>query len=154
MVARRDRFHLPAQLAEQIISHAVAGYPEEVCGLVSGKDGVAMVVHPGRNVAAAPRTTFELDPETLTKQIDFEEAGLELVAIYHSHPHGPAFPSETDVERAAYPDAFYLICDLADPDHPTLHVFRYDNRCARFAPTWDNAYLTFVTPSDTIFSEG
>ncbi len=132
-MAPAGKLHLPPELARQIISHALAGYPEEVCGLVSGKDGVAMAVHPGRNISPTPRTTFELDHETLAKQIEFEEAGLELVAIYHSHPHGPAFPSETDVERAAYPDAFYLICDLADPARPTLHAFRYDDCRSRFA---------------------
>ena len=132
-MASAGKLHLPSELAGQIISHALAGYPEEVCGLVSGKGGVAMAVHPGRNISPTPRTTFELDHETLAKQIEFEEAGLELVAIYHSHPRGPAFPSETDVERAAYPDAFYLICDLADPAHPTLHAFRFDDRRSRFA---------------------
>ncbi len=133
-MAPAGKLHLPPELAGQIISHALAGYPEEVCGLVSGKDGVAMAVHPGRNISATPRTTFELDPETLAKQIEFEDVGLELVAIYHSHPHGPAFPSETDVERAAYPDAFYLICDLAGPGGPSLRVFRYDARRTRFEP--------------------
>jgi len=133
-MASASKFQLPRELAGQIIAHALAGYPEEVCGLVSGKDGVAMAVHPGRNISATPRTTFELDHETVAKQLEFEEAGLELVAIYHSHPHGPAFPSETDVERAAYPDAFYLICDLADPIRPALHAFRYDDRISRFTP--------------------
>ncbi len=120
-------FYLSPELAEQIIAHAQAGYPEEVCGLVSGIDGVAVTVHAGRNVSATPRATFELDIETLAKQIEFEEAGLELVAIYHSHPQGPAVPSETDIERAAYPDAVYLICSLADRSQPTLNAFRYND---------------------------
>ena len=127
-------FRLPPDLAGQIIAHARAGYPEEVCGLISGRDGAALAVHPGRNVSAAPRTAFELDIETLAKQIEFEEAGLELVAIYHSHPHGPDVPSETDVECAAYPDALYLICSLADPGRPVLRAFRYDARRGCFDP--------------------
>lgn len=122
-------FHLPPELAERIVAHARAGYPEEACGLISGRDGVAMTLHPGRNVSATPRVSFELDIETLAKQIEFEEAGLELVAIYHSHPQGPAFPSETDLQRAAYyPDAIYLICSLADREHPVLQAFRYSDR--------------------------
>ncbi len=56
--------------------------------------------------------------------IDFEDAGLELLAIYHSHPRGPATPSETDVARAFYPEAIYLICDFAGPDLPVLRGFR------------------------------
>jgi proteasome lid subunit RPN8/RPN11 len=35
------------------------------------------------------------------EQIDAE--GLELLAIFHSHPRGPAVPSVTDIEEAVYP---------------------------------------------------
>jgi proteasome lid subunit RPN8/RPN11 len=141
VVTTSGSFRLPPGLAGQIIAHARADYPEEACGLISGRDGVAMAIYPGRNVSATPRTTFELDIETLARQIEFEDAGMELVAIYHSHPHGPAVPSEADVERAAYPDALYLICSLVDPSCPVLHAFRYDVRRACFdsAPFGDSA---------------
>jgi proteasome lid subunit RPN8/RPN11 len=39
-----------------------------------------------------------------------EARGWELLGIFHSHPAGPAIPSETDVRRAYYPDSLYLIC--------------------------------------------
>jgi proteasome lid subunit RPN8/RPN11 len=35
-----------------------------------------------------------------------------------------AYPSRTDVELAAYPEAAYLILSLADPDAPVLRAFR------------------------------
>jgi proteasome lid subunit RPN8/RPN11 len=38
-----------------------------------------------------------------------EARELDLVGIYHSHPHGPDTPSDTDMHEAYYPDAFYLI---------------------------------------------
>jgi proteasome lid subunit RPN8/RPN11 len=38
-----------------------------------------------------------------------EAQGLEMVGIYHSHPHGPDSPSPTDIAEAYYPDAVYLI---------------------------------------------
>jgi proteasome lid subunit RPN8/RPN11 len=69
---------------------------------------------------------YELDHDTLARQIDFEDAGLELVAIYHSHPQGPEGPSETDIERAGYPQAVYIICSLAQPALPILRGFRID----------------------------
>jgi proteasome lid subunit RPN8/RPN11 len=31
------------------------------------------------------------------------------LGIYHSHPHGPAEPSPTDIAEFAYPGVFYLI---------------------------------------------
>ncbi len=116
--------HLPEELAAQILAHAQLGYPEEVCGLVAGRSGCATEVHPGRNISPTPRVAYELDHDTLARMIDFEDAGLELVAIYHSHPAGPEVPSATDIARAAYPDAVYLILGLADPARPSLRGFR------------------------------
>lgn len=115
--------YLPAGLRAQIFAHARQGYPEEVCGLVAGRSGCAVVVYPGRNISPTPRVAYELDHETLARMIDFEDVGLELVAIYHSHPAGPEVPSATDIARAAYPDAVYLIVSLADPARPVLRGF-------------------------------
>ena len=80
--------------------------------------------HPGINVSPTPAVAYELDLDTLFKQVAFEEAGLKLVGIYHSHPQGPETPSATDIERAFYPDAVYLICSLAERDRPVLRGFR------------------------------
>ena len=67
---------------------------------------------------------YELDHETLARQIEFEDQGLTLAAIYHSHPGGPEIPSPTDIQRAYYPDSVYLICSLADPVRPVVRGFR------------------------------
>jgi proteasome lid subunit RPN8/RPN11 len=40
------------------------------------------------------------------------EQGEELFGIYHSHPHSPAEPSDTDLRQAGYPEALYLIVSL------------------------------------------
>ena len=40
------------------------------------------------------------------------------MAIFHSHTRSPAVPSPTDLRTAMYPDAFYLLATLADPDAP------------------------------------
>ncbi len=116
--------YLPAGLRAQILAHARQGYPEEVCGLVAGRSGCAVEVYPGRNISPTPRVAYELDHDTLARLIDIEDAGLELVAIYHSHPAGPEVPSATDIARAAYPAAVYLILSLADPARPVLRGFR------------------------------
>jgi proteasome lid subunit RPN8/RPN11 len=47
-----------------------------------------------------------------------DEAGEELVAIYHSHTQSPAYPSQTDINLASYPDAIYLIVSLAEGEEP------------------------------------
>ncbi len=115
---------LPVRLAAEIVDHARRGYPEEVCGLVAGRGGSAVAAFPGRNLSPTPTVAYELDPETLARMIDFEDAGLETVAIYHSHPHGPETPSPTDIACAAYPDSVYLIVSLAAPEQPVLRGFR------------------------------
>jgi len=119
-----EGFLLAAGMREDLLAHARVGFPEEVCGIISGRDGVAIELHRGRNVSPLPQTTYELDVETLMKQIAFDDAGLMLAAIYHSHPVGPPAPSPTDIARAFYPDSVYIICNLADPVQPNLRGFR------------------------------
>jgi proteasome lid subunit RPN8/RPN11 len=41
--------------------------------------------------------------------LDIEARGWELAGIFHSHPNGPSVLSATDVRRAYYPEAVYLI---------------------------------------------
>jgi [CysO sulfur-carrier protein]-S-L-cysteine hydrolase len=55
---------------------------------------------------------------------EMDELDLELVGIFHSHTFTEAYPSRTDVELAAYPEATYLILSLADPGAPVLRGFR------------------------------
>ena len=52
-----------------------------------------------------------------------EEAGEELAAIYHSHTKSPAYPSQTDVNLAGWPEAVYLIVSLPIGDAPDLKGF-------------------------------
>lgn len=119
-----DLLILPDRLAAEIVDHARQGAPAEVCGLVAGRNGSAVTLFPGRNLSPTPTVAYELDPDTLARMIDFEDAGLELVAIYHSHPRGPETPSPTDLARATYPDSVYLIVSLAAPARPVLRGFR------------------------------
>ncbi len=120
-------FRIPVAMASEIVSHARAGYPEEVCGIISGRDNQAVTLYRGRNVSPKPRVAYELDVDTLALQISFDTAGLELAGIYHSHPSGPETPSTTDIAQAYYPDAVYIICSLADPTRPSLRGFRLDD---------------------------
>lgn len=63
-----------------------------------------------RNVAPAPRTRYELDPEATLAAVDaFEAAGEDLVGFYHSHPTGPAEPSATDRTQATWSGYVYCI---------------------------------------------
>jgi len=83
--------------------------PVEACGLIAGRASQAVHVIPVTNVLQS-RVRFRMDPlEQLNAFNQIEERGLELLAIYHSHPDGPATPSVTDVTEAAYPGVVHLI---------------------------------------------
>lgn len=119
-----ESFYLTQALYDEIVAHTRAGKPQEVCGILRGRAARAFEAVRGRNVASDPIHDYEVDPQTLLRQSDFEEAGDELVAIYHSHPASPAYPSASDAWNALYPDCAYLICSLQNDDAPVMRAFR------------------------------
>ena len=110
--------------AKALITHAQEEAPNECCGLLAGRNGRVERVYPGTNVDHSPYT-YLMDPkEQLAAFKDMEAAGLDLVGIYHSHTHTAAYPSRTDVAKAFYPDALYVIVSLAKRDAPDIRAFR------------------------------
>jgi [CysO sulfur-carrier protein]-S-L-cysteine hydrolase len=86
---------VPEVVRAALAAHAQAELPNEACGLVAFKDGVAERYVAGRNAAASPyRFELEIDPETWF----LEDEGYEL-AVFHSHVSSPPRPSRTDVEN-------------------------------------------------------
>jgi proteasome lid subunit RPN8/RPN11 len=131
--------HLPAALRDEIVDHARLGYPEEVCGLIAGRQDAGCVLYRGRNVASAPRVGFELDTPTLLRLIELDEQGLDLVAVYHSHPAGPEEPSAVDVANSFYPQAAAIICSLSGVE-PMLRAFSIvDGQVAEIEISIDNS---------------
>ena len=77
---------IPAEVRSALVEHAEAELPNEACGLIALRDGVAERFFPGRNRAASPyRFELEIDPEVWF----LEDDGYEL-AVFHSHPSSPA----------------------------------------------------------------
>jgi [CysO sulfur-carrier protein]-S-L-cysteine hydrolase len=100
---------LPPGLWEEMRLHVAGGVPEEVCGLVAGIAGRATRVYPITNILRSPVQYRMAPQEQLKAFLAMEDNGLELLAIYHSHPLGPAVPSATDIAESYYPDVVYLI---------------------------------------------
>jgi len=100
-------------LLDELIAHARADAPDECCGIVSARDGEAVAVHRVPNAAASP-LRYEMDGREQYRVMDeIESAGLELAAIYHSHTRSAPYPSQTDVNLAAWwPDQLYVIVGL------------------------------------------
>ena len=97
-----------------IVDHAEAAFPQECCGLLSGReaDGVIRIddVHESENLAAESERRFEVDPALrLGLQRTLRGDGRRVVGIYHSHPDGPAQPSPRDLAAAWEPDLVWLV---------------------------------------------
>ena len=126
--------HLARTVYDGIVAHAREGKPEEICGILRGRNGRATQLYRARNLADDKIDNYDVDPQTLLKQFEFEEAGDEMVAIYHSHPVSVAYPSATDAWNAHYPETYYLICSLEFDDAPVIRAFRME-------PQWPDADL-------------
>ncbi len=108
---------------KEIVGHGLREFPNECCGVIAGRDGTPVKVHPMKNADASP-VTYRLDGREQLQVFDaIDDEGLDLWAIYHSHTHSEAYPSDTDIRLAFYPDARYLLLSLADRDDPVLRSF-------------------------------
>jgi proteasome lid subunit RPN8/RPN11 len=109
---------------KEIVEQALREFPNECCGLIAAENGAPVKVFPMRNADASP-VTYRLDGKEQLRVFDeMDEQGWDLWAIYHSHTHSEAYPSETDVKLAFYPDARYLLLSLAERADPVLRAFR------------------------------
>jgi len=107
---------IPRANWEQMRAHVAAEAPLEACGLLAGKEGQSHAVYQITNELTS-RERFRMQPNEQLKAFEeIEKAGLQLQAIYHSHPPGPPRPSKTDVAEALYPGVIHLIWSPEDEE--------------------------------------
>ena len=112
---------------KEIVEQGLREFPNECCGVIAADGGVPVKVFQMTNADASP-ATYRLDgTEQLRVFDEIDERGWELWAIYHSHTHSEAYPSETDVRLAFYPEARYLLLSLQDREAPVLRSFRIED---------------------------
>ncbi|MDM8529552.1 M67 family metallopeptidase [Anaerolineales bacterium HSG25] len=103
-----------AQL-KQIYTHAAEIYPHECCGFLLGQfadGGFVREVRRATNQNQDRTDRFVISPEEFAKvQMSADDAELEIIGIYHSHPDWPPIPSQTDME-SAWEEVFYLITSV------------------------------------------
>ncbi len=95
-----SRITLSGEGLRKIMRHAEACMPDESCAVLLGRPGSAVevteVVITG-NAARSPVTFSIPDGELVGAHARAAGLGVEVVGIFHSHPSGVAYPSETDV---------------------------------------------------------
>jgi len=108
---------------KEILEQGLREFPNECCGVIAAAGGIPVKVFPMKNADASP-ATYRLDGrEQLHVFDEMDEQGWELWAIYHSHTHSQAYPSETDRRLAFYPDSRYILLSLADREAPVIRSF-------------------------------
>jgi [CysO sulfur-carrier protein]-S-L-cysteine hydrolase len=102
---------VPAEIRAQLVGHARDEAPNEACGLIAFRDGVAERYLPGENALQSPYR-FELRPRD-PSDFFLEDDGYEL-AVFHSHPETAPRPSRTDIENIGlWEGRPYVILGLA-----------------------------------------
>lgn len=151
---------IPQQILDDIIAHAKELTPYECCGLLAGTIGTVSRLYRIKNIVAMEgaqnlssfdsakaahlerlspeeraEIAFVMDMQDFsTAKKDMRNNGLDLQAVYHSHPHDPARPSVTDIKIATdyeeiwpkinLPLPAYLIVSLmnTEPDVKTYWI--------------------------------
>ena len=115
---------MPRAYLDAIIEQSRAEVPAEACGLIAGEQGRAVHLYQIPN-ADPSIYRYNMEPHAqLAAMQDMEAHDWDLLAIYHSHTHTPAYPSPTDIGLAFYPDVYYAILTLQDAASPELRAFR------------------------------
>jgi proteasome lid subunit RPN8/RPN11 len=120
-----------------MIQHALAERPNEACGMLAGDGNRATKFYRAANAEPSPIRYLMEPRDQLRIMRDIEDHDWDLLGIFHSHTHTPAYPSQTDVSLAYYPDALYIIASLADESQPVVRAFHIEDGKIREEPIED-----------------
>jgi [CysO sulfur-carrier protein]-S-L-cysteine hydrolase len=99
---------LTAGQIEELVSIAKDVLPNESCGLLLGENDAVAEILPMRNVDESP-LTFSIESTELVDAYNLAESkGLQVIAIFHSHPAQPS-PSSTDIKFMEINPVVWLI---------------------------------------------
>ena len=125
----RPSVRLPQSIAERILRHARQGVPHEVGGVLAtpAKGGGSMQLFVARNSAAQPDEAYAMETDDQQRILaEIDDQGLDIFALYHTHPNAPAYPAAEEVRNAYYGNAYYIVVSLADADRPAFRAYKID----------------------------
>ncbi len=110
-----------------MVAQAKAQAPVEACGILAGRGDRVEKLYEMTNVDNSS-DHFMMEPkEQFAVAKDIRSAGLEMLAIYHSHPATPARLSAEDIRLSLTPDVTYVIVSLQDSNRPVVKGFLIEN---------------------------
>lgn len=111
----------------EMIEHCRREFPNEACGYLIGRKGVATRAIAIENTDHSPTSYTMSGVEMVRLQKRLRQDDLEEMAIYHSHVATDAYPSRRDIDRATETrvgfDGHYVIVTLKD-SIPRARAFR------------------------------
>ncbi|MDO8281585.1 MAG: M67 family metallopeptidase [Thermodesulfovibrionia bacterium] len=132
-------------IIDRIYKHAVESYPDECCGIITGKDDL-QILHRCSNIqnelhADDPegnprdaRTAYAIDRAEAGKiYSEAKENSRDVIAFYHSHIDCDAYFSETDKEAQVvfgepeFPDAIQIVVSVIKKNICGLKSFKWDS---------------------------
>jgi proteasome lid subunit RPN8/RPN11 len=123
-VGWKTMIRIPESIFQGMIEHARRQWPLECCGILAGGESTVKRSFEMTNSEQSP-VRYSMAPEDQLRAYDeMDRAGMEMVAIYHSHPHTIAFPSETDVKLTVLPELISIIVSLKQKEDPEVKAFR------------------------------
>ena len=119
---------ISAELFNAMIAHARQELPAECCGLLAGHNSRAHQLFPLRNELNSP-IAYNADPcDLFAAQRAMRQNGLDLVAIYHSHPTSQALPSRRDLAENYYGQIPRIIISLREREPIVKAFVLFDDR--------------------------
>ncbi len=111
---------------QELIKIAKDALPNECCAFLLSEynqSGKVAIIVPMRNVDESP-VSFSIDPTELLSAYNLAESkGMEVTAIFHSHP-AEASPSRTDIKYMQINPIPWLIYSNTENE---IRAFLYDN---------------------------
>jgi [CysO sulfur-carrier protein]-S-L-cysteine hydrolase len=108
---------------DAMIAHALEERPFECCGLLAGTDSEIVRCDRATNAADYFGIRYAIDPrEYMRLDREIDDADLNVIGVYHSHPYTRAYPSATDTGHA-FEGMVYVIVSLRDFLAPEVKAF-------------------------------
>jgi len=119
---------IPRTLANRLLTLAQLSPEAEICGLISRQPDNKYHVYPVDNIATDKSCIFEMEPsQQISAFKTIREKQEELFAVFHSHPHSSAIPSNKDINDAAYDSALNIIISLSTRGVLDMRGYFYQN---------------------------
>jgi proteasome lid subunit RPN8/RPN11 len=114
---------IPRDILAVMIEQARAEAPVEACGILAGEPPRVSELYKMTN-ADHSSDHFTMAPAEQFKVVrEIRASGLQMLAIYHSHPATPARLSAEDIRLALTPGVVHVVLSLQEPDRPCAKAF-------------------------------